>query len=103
VLTGKYKRNEPLPEGTRLAAWGERAARFVDDERLRQVEALTAWAAARGHSILDLAVSWLGSNPLVATVICGATKPEQVRANVAAAGWSMTEAERAEASALLHP
>jgi aryl-alcohol dehydrogenase-like predicted oxidoreductase len=79
-----------------MAAWGERASAFLDDDRLARVDALTAWAVERGHTILDLAMSWLVSNPQVATVISGATKPEQVRANVAAADWSLSDAERAD-------
>ncbi|MGE0139139.1 MAG: aldo/keto reductase, partial [Ilumatobacteraceae bacterium] len=102
VLTGKYRANEPPPAGSRIAAWSDRGAdRFYNDERLRQVGALTAWAESHGHSVLDLAMSWLASNPLVATVICGATRPDQVRANAEAASWQMTDSERAEAVALL--
>jgi aryl-alcohol dehydrogenase-like predicted oxidoreductase len=97
VLTGKYQLHQPPPADSRVAAWGERADRFYNDERLREVTALTEWAAARGHSVLDLAVSWLASNPLVATVICGATKPDQVRANAEAASWIMSETERSDA------
>ncbi len=94
VLTGKYQADEPPPEGTRLAAWGERASRFKNDAAMTQVAALTRWAAERDHSILDLAVSWLVSNAQVASVICGATKPEQIRANVAAAGWDLSDQDR---------
>jgi aryl-alcohol dehydrogenase-like predicted oxidoreductase len=101
VLTGKYRIDEPPPVGTRIAAWGERADRFYNEQRLAEVAALAAWAEARGHSVLDLAMSWLASNPLVATVICGATKPDQVHANAEAASWKMTDSERAEAVALL--
>ncbi|HWM23057.1 MAG TPA: aldo/keto reductase [Ilumatobacteraceae bacterium] len=100
LLTGKYRLGEDLPSGTRLAAWGERASRFIDDDRLRTVAALTALAESRGRSMLELAISWLVSNPLVATVIAGATKPEQVAANVAAAGWNLTPEERAGVDAI---
>ena len=95
VLTGKYHLGEPPPTGTRLAAWGERASSFIDDDRLRTVAALTTFAESRGRSMLELAMSWLVSNPLVATVIAGATKPEQVVANVAASGWVLTPEDRA--------
>ena len=94
VLTGKYQADQPPPEGTRLAAWGERASRFKNDEAMSQVAALTRWAEDRHHTILDLAISWLVSNSQVASVICGATKPEQVRANVAAAGWDLSDEDR---------
>ena len=98
VLTGKYQADQPPPEGTRLAAWGERASQFKNDDTMGRVAELTEWARARDHSILELAMSWLVSNPRVASVICGATKPEQVRANVAAAEWSLSEDDRAELS-----
>ena len=100
LLTGKYRLGEAPPAGTRLAAWGERASRFIDDDRLRTVAALTAFAEGRGRSMLELAMSWLVSNPLVATVIAGATKPEQVAANVAASGWVLTPEDRAEVDAI---
>ncbi len=96
VLTGKYQADEPPPEGTRLAAWGARASRFKNDATMAQVAALTRWAEERDHSILDLAVSWLVSNSQVASVICGATKPEQIRANVAAAAWDLSDEDRRE-------
>ena len=68
----------------------------MTDERLAMVEALTAFARSRDRSVLELAMSWLASHPIVASVIAGATSPEQVRQNAAAAGWRLTEAERAE-------
>ena len=67
------------------------------------VEAATAWAAERGHSVLELALAWLAAQPVVASVIAGATKPEQVRANAAAAGWVLTPDEVAEVDALAPP
>jgi aryl-alcohol dehydrogenase-like predicted oxidoreductase len=94
LLTGKYARGVAPPAGTRLSqSW---ASRFVDDERLRKVEALTAFARSRNRSMLELAMSWLASNQAIASVIAGATSPEQVRQNAAAAEWRMTDAERAE-------
>ncbi|MCV2392926.1 aldo/keto reductase [Actinotalea sp. M2MS4P-6] len=102
LLTGKYRLGSPMPEGSRLAGIpAERAGRFINDERLAVVERLIAWAAEHGHTLLDLAMSWHTSNPLVASVIAGATRPEQVAANVAAAGWALTETDRAEVVALL--
>ncbi|MEZ5246285.1 MAG: aldo/keto reductase [Acidimicrobiales bacterium] len=101
LLTGKYRDGEDLPEGSRLAAWGDRAGTFITDERLATVAAISEWAADRGHTVLDAAMSWLTSNPQVATVISGATKVEQVRGNVAAGGWAMTADERSELEALL--
>ncbi|MBM2823459.1 MAG: Aldo/keto reductase [Thermoleophilia bacterium] len=83
VLTGKYKRGEPAPEGTRLHG------REIDDARLTRVEALKRFADERGHGLLDLAISALVSTPGIGSVIAGATKPEQVRANAAAASWHL--------------
>lgn len=100
VLTGKYLADRPPPEGSRLAAWGDRAAGFLDTDRLATVARISAWAGDRGHTVLDAAMSWLTTNPLVTTTIAGATTPEQVRANVTAAGWAMTDAERTELDSL---
>jgi len=101
LLTGKYKAGEDLPEDSRLAAWGDRAGAFLTDDRLTTVAAITEWAGDRGHTVLDAAMSWLTSNPQVATVISGATKVEQVTGNAAAGSWAMTPEERAELEALL--
>jgi aryl-alcohol dehydrogenase-like predicted oxidoreductase len=101
LLTGKYRPGEELPEDSRLALWGDRATEFIDDDKLAAVTRLAAWCEARGHTLLDLAMSWLTTNPLVASVICGATMPEQIRANAATATWALTPEERAEVDALL--
>ena len=86
LLTGKY-RSSAAPEGTRLAAWGSFAKDQLSDERLATVAALDALARSEGHTVLDLAFAWLLARPSVASVIAGATKPEQVAANVAAGQW----------------
>jgi aryl-alcohol dehydrogenase-like predicted oxidoreductase len=65
-----------------------------------RVEPLEKWAAARGHSVLELAFAWLLGFPEIASVIAGATRPEQVRANVEAGGWTLTPAERDEVGAI---
>ena len=97
VLTGKYSRGEAPPEGTRLAAWGDRASGMLTDERLDVVDRLRVYADAHGHTLTELALSWLATCPAVASVIAGATTPEQVRANAAATeAWPLTDAERAE-------
>jgi aryl-alcohol dehydrogenase-like predicted oxidoreductase len=88
LLSGKYHRGEPPPEGTRLAAMGDRAATQLTDERLGQVASLDELARRHGHSVLDLAFGWLLARPAVASVIAGATRPEQVAANVAAGQWA---------------
>jgi len=95
-LTGKYRRGEPPPEGTRLAAWGPRGQAQLSDENFDQLEKLEEFATSRGHAMLDLAIGWLASQPHVASVISGATKPEQVEANVAAAEWHLSPEELAE-------
>ena len=77
----------PSPEGTRLAAMGDRAADQLSDERLAAVAALDELASREGHNVLDLAFGWLLARPAVASVIAGATKPEQIAANVAAGSW----------------
>jgi aryl-alcohol dehydrogenase-like predicted oxidoreductase len=99
LLTGKYHRGAPAPEGSRLAS-GPRASQLSDD-RLETVEALRDFAQSKGHSLLELAFSWLLSRPVVASVIAGATKPEQVAANVAAAGWDLDAAELAAVDAIV--
>jgi aryl-alcohol dehydrogenase-like predicted oxidoreductase len=87
LLSGKYRAGEPPPEGTRLATMGERAASQLSDERLAAVAALDELAEREGHGVLDLAFGWLLARPAVASVIAGATKPEQITANVAAGAW----------------
>jgi aryl-alcohol dehydrogenase-like predicted oxidoreductase len=101
VLTGKYARGEKPPHGTRLERWGERAASLLDDATFDKVDALSGWAAKRDHSLLDLAFAWLTSRPVVASVIAGATKPEQVVANVSAGEWRLSPEEVAEVNALV--
>jgi aryl-alcohol dehydrogenase-like predicted oxidoreductase len=86
-----------VPTGTRLGAGSD----ALTDETLATVEALIAFAEARGRTILELAFAWLLARPVVASVIAGATRPEQVRTNAAAAtGWRLTEAECAEVDAI---
>ena len=85
LLTGKYRRGRPAPEGTRLAG------REIEDEQFDRVEALAGFAEERGHTLHELAVAALASTPGIASVIAGATKPEQVRANAAAASWQLSQ------------
>lgn len=101
LLTGKYRRGEARPEGSRLATWGRRGDEFVDDTRLDIVEDLIAWAAARDRTLLELALSWHTSQPAISSVIAGATTPEQVAANVAASSWALTDADRAQVDAII--
>ena len=99
LLTGKYRRGKPAPPGSRISEGGH-YARLLSDQNMAVVEELIRFAESRGHTILELAVSWLLSRPVVVSVIAGATRPEQVRANVAAASWRLSEAELAEVDAV---
>jgi aryl-alcohol dehydrogenase-like predicted oxidoreductase len=101
LLTGKYRRGTPPPEGTRLAAWGARGAQALSDRNFDRVEALEAWARERNRGLLDLAFAWLLGQPVVSSVIAGATSPEQVTANAATAEWRLTHADVAEVTALV--
>ncbi|MCR5878596.1 aldo/keto reductase [Phenylobacterium sp. J367] len=101
LLSGKYRRGEAPPENTRLAAWGERGQRAMSEKNFDAVETLTAWVEARGHTILELAFAWLLGQPVVSSVIAGATSPEQVRANAATAAWTLTPDEVAEVTKLV--
>ncbi len=105
-LTGKYRRGEPLPEGTRLAAWQQampaRINALTADANFDTLEALERYAGERGRSVLALALSWLASDPAVSSVIAGATKPQQVEANATATlAWQLSAAEFAEVDVLL--
>lgn len=95
LLTGKYRKGQAYPDGTRLTG------KPVDDAKLDKVERLVAWAGDHGHSILDLAFAYLLGAKAVASVIAGATKPEQVAANAGAAGWTLTPDQRTEVAALV--
>jgi aryl-alcohol dehydrogenase-like predicted oxidoreductase len=99
LLTGKYRRGQPAPEGSRLAEGGGLES-VLSDRNLAVVEELIRFAEARGRTILELAVSWLLERPAVASVISGATSPRQVKANVHAAGWRLGEEELAEIDAI---
>jgi aryl-alcohol dehydrogenase-like predicted oxidoreductase len=90
-LTGKYRRNRALPEGARLTLTRRMADRYLTERNWGLVERLEGYAARHGHSLLELAFGWLLARPAVASVIAGATRPEQVEANVqAAAAWRPT-------------
>jgi len=101
LLSGKYKRGEAPPEGTRLAAWGARGAAAMSDKNFDKVEKLEAWAAERGHTLLELAFAWLLGHEVVSSVIAGATSPEQVKTNAATAAWELTPEEVKEVGDLI--
>jgi len=96
MLTGKYKRNAPLPQGVRLANAKGMASRYLTDRNFGIVEKLEAFCAERGRSLLELAFSWLAARAPVASVIAGATKPEQVEQNVRALEWKLNADDLAQ-------
>jgi aryl-alcohol dehydrogenase-like predicted oxidoreductase len=96
LLTGKYRKGQPLPKGTRIKPGQGRFADFLSDESLDRVERLIAFAESRGHTLLELAFAWLLARPVVASVIAGATSPQQVKSNADAAGWQLTAEDLAE-------
>ena len=91
LLTGKYRRGRPAPAGTRLALRPER----LTDDAFDTIEALESFAESRGVSLLDVAIGGLAAQPAIASVIAGATKPEQVRANAAAGDWQLSPGDLA--------
>ena len=100
LLTGKYRKGKPIPEGTRVAKF-ERYRQLLTDENLDKVEALIDFAESRGHTLLELAFSWLLAHGVVASVIAGATSAQQVRDNVGAATWKLTAEDLEEIDSLL--
>jgi aryl-alcohol dehydrogenase-like predicted oxidoreductase len=100
LLTGKYRKGQPIPPDTRVAKF-ERYRSLLTEENLDRVEALIDFAESRGHTVLELAFSWLLAHPVVASVIAGATSAQQVRDNAAAAGWKLTADDLEEVDSLL--
>ena len=99
LLTGKYRRGQPHPEGSRAqAGFGPKV---FTDRNLALVESLARFAESRGHAMLELAVSWLAVQPAVASVIAGAKTPEQVKANASAASWRLSDADLEGIEAIL--
>ncbi len=100
LLTGKYRRNATMPEGARLTNTQRLADRYLTDRHWPVVEKLADFCAARGHTMVELAFSWLLSRGVVASVIAGATRVEQVQQNAAAGDWVMSAEELAEIDAI---
>ncbi len=86
LLSGKYRKGQPLPEGSRFAKW-RGGGSFASEARYEIVERLATYGDARGRNVLDLAIGWLVAQPAVASVIAGVTRPEQLVQNVAAGSW----------------
>ncbi len=99
MLTGKYRKGQAPPAGSRISTGWH--AELLTDENLDKVENLIAFAEAHGHTILELAFSWLLSRPIVSSVIAGATSADQIRMNAAAPNWILTEAELEEVSRIV--
>lgn len=102
LLTGKYRRGRPAPAGSRLGGGGGKPAeRVVPQDRLVVVERLSAFAEERGHTLLELSLSWLGNRARVATIVAGATSADQVRANAAATtAWDLSDEENLQVGRL---
>jgi aryl-alcohol dehydrogenase-like predicted oxidoreductase len=99
LLTGKYRRGKKLPEGSRAAdGWGPKV---FTEKNLEIVEPLIDFAESRDHTILELAFAWLLSHKSVASIIAGASKPEQVRANAKAANWELTSDDLVRIDAIM--
>jgi aryl-alcohol dehydrogenase-like predicted oxidoreductase len=96
LLTGKYRRNVALPAGTRLATTERLADRYLTERNWTIAERLGDFAEGRGHSMLELAFSWLLAQGPVSSVIAGATRPEQLEQNVKAGSWKLAEDDLAE-------
>ncbi|HTW36244.1 MAG TPA: aldo/keto reductase [Rhizomicrobium sp.] len=100
LLTGKYARGGELPQDTRMARMQRLANRFMTEKNWETVEKLEAFCARRDHTMLELAFGWLLAKPVVASVIAGATRPEQIEDNVKATGWKLSPDDLAEIDGL---
>ena len=103
MLTGKYRRNAVMPEGARLTSTQRLADRYLTDAHWPKVEKLADFCATRGHTMVELAFSWLLAHRPVASVIAGATRVDQVTQNAAAGAWKLTAEDLAELDALTAP
>ncbi|MFC4638415.1 aldo/keto reductase [Deinococcus hohokamensis] len=100
LLSGKYHAGQPLPEGARITASEGAQQRYLTERNWQVVEQLRLFAEGAGHSLLELAFSWLLAQDVTSSVIAGATRPEQIDQNVAAAGWVLSADELAEVNRL---
>jgi aryl-alcohol dehydrogenase-like predicted oxidoreductase len=99
LLTGKIRRGQPIPAGSRLAS----RTSYVTEEKLATVETLIAWAQEHGVTILEMAIGALAARPGCSSVIAGAMTPEQVKTNAAASEWIPSAAELAEIDQIVPP
>lgn len=100
LLTGKFRKGQPIPQDTRVAKF-ERYRKLLTEENIDKVEALIGFAESRGHTVLELAFSWLLAHEVVASVIAGASSARQVADNASAAMWKLTTDDLHEIDALL--
>ena len=103
LLTGKYRRGQPAPPGTRLERNAQRGAQLLTDASFDRVEALEEYARERDRTLLDVAIGGLAAQPAVVSVIAGATSPEQVRANAEAGSWTPSEDDLVALRGVLDP
>jgi len=103
LLTGKYKKGEPAPSDTRFGRAKQLGDRYMTEDNWKIVEALSSFVSARGRTMLELAFSWLLSRPNLASIIAGATRPEQIEANVKAVSWKLSKDELAEVDRITAP
>ena len=96
LLTGKFRKDAPMPEGARLTSSPKVAERYINDANWRVIESLTAFSSKRGHNLLELAIAWIAAREPICSVIAGAMSPAQVDDNVAAAAWKLSADEMAE-------
>ncbi|KAF0815162.1 L-glyceraldehyde 3-phosphate reductase [Andreprevotia sp. IGB-42] len=99
-LSGKYQQGAPLPQGARLASASGLAERTLTERNYHVASQLQDFAATRGHTLLELAFSWLAAQPVVSSIIAGATRAEQLAQNIQAASWKLSAEELAEVDRL---
>jgi aryl-alcohol dehydrogenase-like predicted oxidoreductase len=100
-LTGKYRPGQPPPEGARLSGGTGMAARIINERNFDTLMKLEGFAQERGHTMVELAIGWLASQPAVGSVICGATRPEQVEENAKAGDWRLSPDDLAEVDQIM--
>ncbi len=100
LLTGKYRRNAPMPDGARLTKTQRLADRYMTERNWAISEKLFDFTEARGHTMLELAFSWLLAQSPVSSVIAGATKPEQIEQNVISGKWTLSDDDLAEINSI---
>ena len=101
MLTGKYRPGQAPAEGTRLSKPNPFYDGILSEKNFDALVKLEAFAKEHGHSILELAIGWLASQPVIGSVICGATRPEQVASNARASGWRLSADEISQVDSIM--